>query len=40
MTLARWPGHSSLTVTLGYYAYFMLEAGSKGRTAIDGLMRK
>ncbi|MFE9308206.1 tyrosine-type recombinase/integrase [Streptomyces sp. NPDC006706] len=38
VTLARWLGHSSPTVTLGYYAHFMPEAGSKGRTAIDGLL--
>jgi len=25
-------------ITLGYYAHFMPEAGSKGRTAIDGLL--
>ncbi|MFI0742923.1 tyrosine-type recombinase/integrase [Streptomyces sp. NPDC021100] len=37
VTLARWLGHSSPAVTLGYYAHFMPEAGSKGRTAIDGL---
>lgn len=36
VTLARWLGHSSPAVTLGYYAHFMPEAGSKGRTAIDG----
>ncbi|WP_376772642.1 tyrosine-type recombinase/integrase [Streptomyces zagrosensis] len=38
VTLARWLGHSSPTVTLSYYAHFMLDAGSKGRTAIDGLL--
>lgn len=38
VTLARWLGHSSPAVTLGYYAHFMPEAGSKGRTAIDGLL--
>ncbi|MGW7489166.1 integrase [Streptomyces sp. NPDC054786] len=38
VTSARWLGHSSPTVTLGYYAHFMPEAGSKGRTAIDGLL--
>jgi integrase len=32
VTLARWLGHSSPAVTLGYYAHFMPEAGSKGRT--------
>ncbi|GAB2918775.1 hypothetical protein GCM10027075_18530 [Streptomyces heilongjiangensis] len=36
-TPARWLGHSSPAVTLGYYAHFMPEAGSKGRTALDGL---
>ncbi|MCZ4123674.1 tyrosine-type recombinase/integrase [Streptomyces sp. H39-S7] len=38
VTLARWLGHSSPAVTLGYYAHFMPEAGSKGRTAIDELL--
>ncbi|MET7735400.1 site-specific integrase [Streptomyces sp. NPDC005402] len=38
VTLARWLGHSSPAVTLGHYAHFMPEAGSKGRTAIDGLL--
>jgi len=32
------PLASSPTITLGYYAHFMSEAGSKGRTAIDGLL--
>ncbi|MEU9154200.1 tyrosine-type recombinase/integrase [Streptomyces sp. NPDC048417] len=40
VTLARWLGHSSPAVTLGYYAHFMPEAGSKGRTAIDGLLER
>ena len=30
VTLARWLGHSSPAVTLGYYAHFMPEAGIKG----------
>ncbi|MDI5908550.1 MULTISPECIES: hypothetical protein [Streptomyces] len=38
VTLARWLGHSSPAITLGYYAHFMPEAGSKGRTAIDKLL--
>ncbi|MFP8887713.1 tyrosine-type recombinase/integrase [Streptomyces mangrovi] len=38
VTLARWLGHSSPAVTLGYYAHFMPEAGSKGRTVMDGLL--
>jgi hypothetical protein len=38
VTLARWLGHSSPAITLGYYAHFMPEAGSKGRGAIDGLL--
>ncbi len=38
VTLPRWLGHSSPTVTLGYYAHFMSEAGSKRRTAVDGLL--
>jgi integrase len=37
VTPARWLGHSCPAVTLGYYAHFMPEAGSKGRTAIDRL---
>lgn len=40
VTLVRWLGHSSPAITLGYYAHFMSEAGSKGRTAIDGLLGK
>ncbi|MEE1765358.1 site-specific integrase [Streptomyces sp. SP18BB07] len=38
VTVARWLGHSSPTITLGYYAHFMPEAGRKGRTVIDGLL--
>jgi hypothetical protein len=38
VTLARWLGHFSPAITLGYYAHFMPEAGSKGRTAIDALL--
>ncbi|WP_327669426.1 MULTISPECIES: tyrosine-type recombinase/integrase [unclassified Streptomyces] len=38
VTLARWLGHSSPAVTLGYYAHFMPDAGSKGRAALDGLL--
>lgn len=38
VALARWLGHSSPNVTLGYYAHFMPEAGSKGRAVIDGLL--
>ncbi|UUU25903.1 tyrosine-type recombinase/integrase [Streptomyces sp. DSM 40750] len=38
VTLARWLGHSSPTITLDYYAHFMPEAGSKGRSAIDALL--
>ncbi len=30
VTLARWLGRSSPTVTLGYYAHFVPEAGSNG----------
>ncbi|MEU4062560.1 tyrosine-type recombinase/integrase [Streptomyces wedmorensis] len=37
VTLARRLGHSSPAITLGYYAHFMPEAGSKGRGTIDGL---
>ncbi|MFJ3141625.1 hypothetical protein ACIPJM_04135 [Streptomyces halstedii] len=36
VTLARWLGHSSSAITLGYYAHFMPEAGSKGRGTTDG----
>ncbi|WP_327745285.1 site-specific integrase [Streptomyces europaeiscabiei] len=38
VTLARWLGHSSPTITLDYYAHFMPEAGGKGRSAIDVLL--
>lgn len=38
VTLARWLGHSSPTITLDYYAHFMPEAGGKGRGAIDALL--
>ena len=37
---ARWLGHSSPSITLGYYAHFMPEAGSKERSAIGGLLGK
>nr|WP_239475466.1 hypothetical protein [Streptomyces sp. CS131] len=40
VTLVRWLGHSSPAITLGYYAHFMPEAGSKGRGTIDGLLGK
>ncbi|MEU2831230.1 hypothetical protein ABZ667_21510 [Streptomyces lavendulae] len=35
VTLARWPGHSSPTITLDH---FMPEAGGKGRAAIRALL--
>ncbi|WP_234320447.1 tyrosine-type recombinase/integrase [Streptomyces sp. SBT349] len=35
VTLARWLGHSSPTITLDHYAHFMSEAGNRGRSAID-----
>ncbi|MBT2467296.1 site-specific integrase [Streptomyces sp. ISL-66] len=38
VTLARWLGHSSPTITLDHYAHFMPEAGGKGRAAIDALL--
>ncbi|GGX49570.1 tyrosine-type recombinase/integrase [Streptomyces noursei] len=38
VTLARWLGRCAPDVTLGYYAHFMSEVGSKGRTAVDGLL--
>ncbi|MFJ1899740.1 MULTISPECIES: integrase [unclassified Streptomyces] len=37
VTLASWLGHSSPVITLGYYAHFMPEAGSKGRGTIGRL---
>lgn len=37
VTLARWLGHSSPTITLDHYAHFMPEAGDRGRSAIDAL---
>ncbi|WP_245978930.1 integrase [Streptomyces diacarni] len=37
VTLARWLGHSSPTITLDHYAHFMPEAGHRGRRAIDTL---
>ncbi|MGW6740730.1 tyrosine-type recombinase/integrase [Streptomyces sp. NPDC055025] len=40
VTLARWLGHSSPTITLDFYAHFMPEAGGKGRGAIDALLGK
>jgi hypothetical protein len=36
VTRARWLGLSSPAITLGYYAPFMPEAGSRGRDVIDG----
>ncbi|MFF4912588.1 hypothetical protein ACFY2U_06375, partial [Streptomyces tendae] len=38
VTLAKWLGHSSPTITLDHYAHFMPEAGKKGRRAIDSLL--
>ncbi|PSJ28905.1 hypothetical protein B7P34_09835 [Streptosporangium nondiastaticum] len=38
VTLARWLGHSSPTITLDRYARFMPEAGGKGRVAVDALL--
>ncbi|WP_435811289.1 hypothetical protein [Streptomyces termitum] len=38
VTLARRLGHSSPAITLGYYAHFMPEVGSKGRGAVGGLL--
>ncbi|GGQ01715.1 tyrosine-type recombinase/integrase [Streptomyces roseolilacinus] len=38
VTLARWLGHSSPTITLDHYAHFMPEAGGKGRAALDALL--
>ncbi len=40
VTLARWLGHSSPTITLDYYAHFMPEAGGKGYSAIEALFRR
>ncbi|WP_411138896.1 hypothetical protein [Streptomyces sp. C10] len=38
MTVARWLGHSSPSVTFSYYAHFMPEAGNKRRTGFDGML--
>ncbi|WP_327255798.1 hypothetical protein [Streptomyces sp. NBC_01244] len=38
VTLARWLGHSSPTITLDHYAHFTPEAGGKGSVAIDALL--
>ncbi|MPY62624.1 tyrosine-type recombinase/integrase [Streptomyces spongiae] len=38
VTLAKWLGHSSPTITLDHYAHFMPEAGKKGRRVIDSLL--
>ncbi|MGO4456808.1 tyrosine-type recombinase/integrase [Streptomyces sp. M-16] len=38
VTLARWLGHSSPTITLDHYAHLMPEAGGRGRAAIDALL--
>lgn len=38
VTLAKWFGHSSPTITLDHYAHFVPEAGKKGRRAIDSLL--
>ncbi|GEB62090.1 hypothetical protein GCM10017674_80250 [Streptomyces gardneri] len=38
VSLARWLGHSSPTITLDHYAHFMPEAGGKGRAAVDALL--
>ncbi|MFH9727476.1 hypothetical protein ACH4M4_31555 [Streptomyces sp. NPDC017254] len=38
VTLARWLGHSSPTITLDHYAHFMPEAGGKGRAVVDALL--
>ncbi len=37
LALARRIGRSPPAITLGYYAHFMPEAGSKGRGTIGGL---
>ncbi|MFD4113193.1 tyrosine-type recombinase/integrase [Streptomyces niveus] len=38
VTLAKWLGHSTPSITLDHYAHFMPEAGRKGRRAIDSLL--
>jgi hypothetical protein len=38
VSLEPWLGRSSPAITVGYYAHFMPEAGSKERTAVDGLL--
>lgn len=40
VTLARWLGHSTPTITPDFYAHFMPEAGGKGRSAIDALLNR
>ncbi|MFD8811387.1 hypothetical protein ACFV23_07845 [Streptomyces sp. NPDC059627] len=40
VTLARWLGHSTPTITLDFYAHFMPEAGGEGRGAIDALLNR
>lgn len=40
VTLARWLGHSTPTITLDFNAHFMPEAGGKGRGAIDALLNR
>ncbi|MEU1572395.1 integrase [Streptomyces collinus] len=40
VTVARWLGHSSPTITLGYYAHSCRRPEAKGRTAIDGLLER
>ncbi|MFI1886063.1 tyrosine-type recombinase/integrase [Streptomyces jumonjinensis] len=35
VTLARWLGHSSPTITLDHYAHFIPDAGTKGRSAVN-----
>lgn len=39
VTLARRLGHSSSAITLGYYAHFTPEAGSKRRSSWRGFYR-
>lgn len=40
VTLAQRLGRSSPTITLGYYAHFMPQAGNRGRAVIDGFLGK
>lgn len=38
VTLARWLGHASPSITMDHYAHMIPGAGAKGRVAIDALL--